>query len=98
MGFLKIINQKRFTIVSIFLFLYIILNLLDGERGLISFYKKQNVKSDLISEKQVLVKKLENVKKRNNLLTNPIDLDYLEILYREKFLAGKSSEKIYVNK
>ena len=98
MIFLKIINQKRFTIVSIFLFLYIILNLLDGERGLISFYKKQNIKTNLTNEKQILIKKLENVKKKNNLLTNQIDLDYLEILYRKKFLAGKSGEKIYVNK
>ena len=98
MGFIKIISQKKFTLISIFLFLYLILNLLDGERGLISFYEKQNIKKNLIQEKQILVKKLAFVEKKNSLLTGSIDLDYLETLYRIKFMAGKPSEKVYINK
>ena len=96
MGFIKIISQKKFTLISIFLFLYLILNLLDGERGLISFYEKQNIKKNLIQEKQILVKKLAFVEKKNSLLTGSIDLDYLETLYRKKFMAGKPSEKVYI--
>ena len=96
MGFIKIISQKKFTLISIFLFLYLILNLLDGERGLISFYEKQNIKKNLIQEKQILVKKLAFVEKKNSLLTGSIDLDYLETLYRKKFMVGKTSEKVYI--
>ena len=96
MGFIKIINQKKFTLISIFLFLYVILNLLDGERGLISFYEKQNIKKNLIQEKQILVEKLAFVEKKNSLLTGLIDLDYLETLYRKKFMIGKTSEKVYI--
>ena len=96
MGFIKIISQKKFTLISIFLFLYVILNLLDGERGLISFYEKQNIKKSLIQEKQILVEKLALVEKKNNLLTSSIDLDYLETLYRKKFMTGKPSEKVYI--
>ena len=51
MRFIQIINHKRFVLVSLFLFFYIILNLLDGERGLISYYEKQKIKKLLIKEK-----------------------------------------------
>ena len=64
MGFIKIISQEKFTLISILLFLYVILNLLDGERGLISFYEKQNIKKSLIQEKQILVEKLFFVEKK----------------------------------
>ena len=96
MGFVKIISQKKFTLISILLFLYVILNLLDGERGLISYYEKQNIKKSLIQEKQTLVEKLVFVEKKNSLLTNSVDLDYLETLYRKKFMVGKASEKVYI--
>ena len=95
MEFIKIISQKKFALISILLFFYVILNLLDGERGLISFYEKQNIKKNLIQEKQILVEKLFFVEKKNSLLTDSIDLDYLETLYRKKFMVGKSNEKIY---
>ena len=98
MEFIKIISQKKFTLISILLFLYVILNLLDGERGLISYYEKKNFKKSLIQEKQILVEKLFFVEKKNSLLTDPVDLDYLEILYRKKFVVGKASEKVFINK
>ena len=98
MKFVQIINQKKFTLISIFLFLYVILNLIDGERGLISYYEKQKIKSQLIQEKKSISKQLAYVEKRNNLLTDNIDLDYLEILYRKKFMLGKDSEQIFYMK
>ena len=96
MRFVQIINQKKFTLITIFLFLYVLLNLLDGERGLISFYEKQNIKKSLIQEKQIFVEKLFFVEKKNSLLTDSVDLDYLEIMYRKKFFVGKASEKVYI--
>ena len=95
MRFVQIINRKKFTLIIIFLFLYVLLNLLDGERGLISYYEKQKSKKQLIEEKKELSIKLALVEKKNMLLTDKIDLDYLEILYRQKFMFGKSNEYIY---
>ena len=95
MKFIQIINQKKIVLVSIFLFFYIIFNLLDGERGLISYYDKQKTKTQLIKEKNSLTIQLALMEKKNSLLTNTVDLDYLEILYREKFMLGKSNEHIY---
>ena len=97
MRFVQIINQKKFTLIAVFLFLYALINLLDGQRGLISFYEKQKIKEQLIEEKNALAIKLAMVEKKNRLLTDKVDLDYLEMLYREKFMVGKSNEHIYKN-
>ena len=98
MRFVEIINHKKFTLISIFLFLYVIFHLLDGERGLISYYEKQKIKEQLIQEKQSLVSELDSFEKKVDLLTDRISVDYLETLYRIKFMVGKVNEKIYVNK
>ena len=95
MKFVQIINQKKFTLIAVFLFLYVLINLLDGQRGLISFYEKQKIKEQLIEEKNALSIKLAMVEKKNRLLTDKMDLDYLEMIYREKFMVGKSNEYIY---
>ena len=95
MRFVQIINQKKFTLIVIFLFLYVLLNLLDGQRGLFSYYEKLKVKAQLTEEKKVLSINLAMVEKKNMLLTDKVDLDYLEILYRQKFMVGKSNEHIY---
>ena len=96
MGFIKIINDRKFTLISVFLFLYVIFNFFDGERGFISFYGKTKLKQELILEKNLLIKKLDLIKRKNNLLTINPDLDYLEILNRKKFSFGKPNEIIYI--
>ena len=95
MRFVQIINQKTFTLIAVFLFLYVLINLLDGQRGLISYYEKQKIKQQLIEEEKELSIKLAMVERKNKLLTGKVDLDYLEMLYREKFMVGKSNEHIY---
>ena len=95
MIFIQIINQKKFTLITVFLFSYVMLNLVDGERGLISYYEKKEVKKQLIIEKNNLTKQLVLMEKKNSLLTKTVDLDYLETLYRKKFMFGKSNEHIY---
>ena len=97
MRFINIINNNKFSLISIFLLLYVILNLLDGERGLISYYQKQQIKNNLVYQKRMLNEKLASVEKKNDLLTDHIDLDYLETIYRKKFMIGKSNEKVYIN-
>ena len=95
MRFVQIINQRKFTLITVFLFLYVLINLLDGQRGLISYYEKQKIKQQLIEEEKELSVKLAMVERKNKLLTGKVDLDYLETLYREKFMVGKSNEHIY---
>ena len=95
MRFVQIINQKKFTLIAVFLFLYVLINLLDGQRGLISYYEKQKIKQQLIEEEKELSIKLAMIEKENKLLTDQVDLDYLEMLYREKFMVGKPNEHIY---
>ena len=95
MRFVQIINQKKFTLITVFLFLYVLINLLDGQRGLISYYEKQKIKQQLIEEEKELSIKLAMVEKENKLLTDQVDLDYLEMIYREKFMVGKANEHIY---
>jgi len=97
MRFVEIINKRKFTLISIFLFLYVVLNLLDGERGLISYYEKQKIIEQLFQEEKSLNLQLDLVEKKNGLLTGIIEADYLEILYRKKFMVGKSNENIYKN-
>ena len=96
MSFLQIINKKKIILITIFLFLYLILNLFDGERGLISYFEKKNIINNLSWEKTLLIKKTNLIEKKNNMLTDVIDLDYLETVYREKFMVGKKSEKVFV--
>ena len=97
MGFIQKINARKFTLISLLLFLYVALNLIDGERGLISFLKKQNIKNNLIQEQTKLTKELSLIEMKNKLLTDKIDKDYLEILYRKRFMVGKKNEIIFKN-
>ena len=79
-----------------FLFLYVFTNLLDGQRGLISYFEKKIIINDLLKEKNALLQELNSLENKNNLLTNVIDTDYLETLYRKKFMVGKVNEKLYL--
>ena len=97
MRFIEIIGQKKFTLISIFLFIYVALNLFEGERGIVSYYKNQQIKKQLVNEKELLDLQLSAIEKKNSLLTDSIDLDYLEILYRNKFMLGKPEEKVFIN-
>ena len=64
MRFVQIINNNRFTLISIFLFLYVMLNLLDGNRGLISYYEKKETMKNLLIEEKLLVMKLAFIEKK----------------------------------
>ena len=70
--------------------------MLDGERGLISYFEKKNIMQEQIELKSKLVSKIDDLEFKNSLLTNNLDLDYIEILLRQKFLLGKKNEKFYI--
>ena len=78
--------------------LYFFTNLLSGDRGLFSYYEKKDQLSKLEKEEILLTKKIEDLTFKNSLLSDNLDLDFIEILIREKFLFGKKGEKIYIIK
>ena len=98
MGMVEILKKNYFLLISTFFFVYIAFNLLDGERGLFSYFEKKEIQNQLIQKKNNLTAELNDVKKKILLLTENIDLDYLEILYREKFFYGKQDEIVYLNR
>ena len=78
--------------------LYFFFNFLEGERGLFSYFKKQEILINLENEKANLSNKIKNLEFKNSLLSNKLDLDYIETLIREKFLFGKEGETLYIIK
>ena len=95
---LKIIKKNLFLSISTFLILYFLFNLLDGERGLLSYLKKKQSLIDLQNKELLLSNKIKNLELKNSLLTDNLDLDFIEILIREKFLFGKKEETLYIIK
>ena len=93
---LSIIKKKYFILLSTFFFLYFIFNLLDGERGLISYFEKKQILQELKNQKNELTHKINNLEIKNSLLTDNLDLDYIETLIRQKFLFGKNGETLYI--
>ena len=77
---------------------YFIFNLVSGERGLFSYFEKKELLSNLKNEEALLISKIEDIDHKNSLLSTNLDLDYVEILIRERFLFGKKGETIYLIK
>jgi hypothetical protein len=71
---------------------------MSGERGLISFLEKKEILKDLKNQEITLIKSIEQLDFKNSLLSDNIDLDYIEVLIRQRFLFGKKEEKIYIIK
>tara|TARA_B100001250_G_scaffold374472_1_gene361330 strand:- start:472 stop:774 length:303 start_codon:yes stop_codon:yes gene_type:complete len=92
------IKKNYFILISTILFLYFFFNLLDGERGLVSYFEKKELLKQLKNEKINVSNKINKLEIKNSLLTNNLDLDYIETLIRQKFLFGKENEKIYIVK
>ena len=78
--------------------LYFFFNFLEGERGLFSYFKKQEILINLENEEADLSNKIKDLEFKNSLLSNKLDLDYIETLIREKFLFGKEGETLYILK
>ena len=95
---LRLIKRNYFLLTSIFLIFYFIFNLVSGERGLFSYFEKKELLSNLKNEEALLINKVEDIDQKNSLLSTNLDLDYVEILIRERFLFGKKDETIYLIK
>ena len=95
---LKRIKNNYFLLISTFLILYFFFNLLSGQRGLISYFEKKQILNSLKSEQISLKNQIEDLDLKNSLLSDNLDLDYIETLIRERFLFGKKNEQIYIIK
>jgi len=92
------IKKNYFLLISVFLIIYFFFNLLSGERGLISYYEKKQILSNLKIKELSLINQINDLDFKNSLLSDNLDLDYIETLIREKFLFGRKNEKIYIIK
>ena len=92
------IKKNYFILIITFLFIYFFFNLLGGDRGLISYIKKKEIYEDLKIKQNDLRIKIQDLEHKNSLLTENIDLDFIEILIRDKFLFGKEGETTYIIK
>ena len=92
------IKKNYFILIITFLFIYFFFNLLGGDRGLISYLKKKDIYKELKIKQTDLKFKIQELEHKNSLLTENIDLDFIEILIRDKFLFGKEGEITYIVK
>tara|TARA_B100001013_G_C24271419_1_gene309026 strand:- start:70 stop:369 length:300 start_codon:yes stop_codon:yes gene_type:complete len=90
------IKKNYFILISTFLILYFLFNLLDGERGLLSNLKKKEILLNLKESEINYLNKINDLEFKISLLTTNLDLDYIETLIRNKFLFGKEGEKVYI--
>jgi len=95
---LQKVKKNYFLLISVFLILYFFINLLSGERGLISYFEKKRILNDLKTKKISLTNQINDLEFKNSLLSDNLDLDYIETLIRERLLFGKKDEKIYLIK
>ena len=92
------IKKNYFFLIITFLFIYFFFNLLGGDRGLISYLKKRDIYEELKIKQTDLNFKIQELDYKNSLLTKDIDLDFIEVLIRDKFLFGKDGETTYIIK
>ena len=93
MRLIESLKKKKFILFNIFLTLYIGINLIGGERGLISYFDKKRIYEELEIKNKLLTSELKDLEHKISLVKNN-DLDYLDMLYREKFIYGTKEEII----
>ena len=92
MGFFKVLKRRKILFLNIFLLLYISINLFMGERGLISYFEKKNLLKNLEEKQIILAQEVKNIENKNNLLSENLNFDFVDILIREKLKFGNKDE------
>ena len=93
---LQRLKKNYLLLVSTFLILYFFFNLLSGQRGLISYFEKKEILKNLKQQESLIINQISDLEFKNSLLSDNLDLDYIETLIRERLLFGKKNEKIYL--
>ena len=87
------LKSKKLLLFNVFFTLYIAINLVGGERGLISYFDKKNTYEKLIEEEKFLTAELKDLDHKISLVKNN-NSDYIDLIYREKFRYGTKDEII----
>ena len=93
---LKRLKKNYVFLLFIFLILYFFFNLLSGQRGLISYFEKKQILKDLKKDENSIKNHIKDLDLKNSLLSDNLDLDYIESLIRERLLYGKKQETLYI--
>ena len=93
MRLIESLKKKKFILFNIFFTLYIGINLIGGERGLISYFDKKRIYEEFEIKDKLLTSELKDLEHKISLVKNN-DLDYLDMLYRDKFRYGTKDEII----
>ena len=78
------LKKRKFLLFNIFFTLYIAINLIGGERGLISYFDKKNTYQELSKKDKKLTVELADLNHKISLISKN-DPDYIDMLYRQKF-------------
>ena len=92
MRFLEVIKRKKILFLNIFLLLYILINFLDGNRGLLSYFEKKEIQKELNKKQIFLTQELEKTEHKNKLLSDNLNFDFIDILIRDKLKFGYKEE------
>ena len=96
--FLLFFKNYKFIIINIFLIMYFVINFFDGNRGYFSFQNKKLEYQSLVEVEKNLKIKNQQLKEENEALTTKINLEFIDEMYRKKFLVGKKGEKLIIIK
>jgi len=98
MDFIQIFKTKKIFLLNLFLTFYVGINLIGGERGMISYFEKKNKDKVLNNDIVILNHNLKDMENKNKMLSKKIDLDYVDTLYRSKFKFGLKEEILIILK
>ena len=93
MRLIESLKKKKFILFNIFFTIYIGINLIGGERGLISYFDKKQIYQELKNKEKLLTNELKDLEHKISLVENN-NFDYLDMLFREKFKYGTKDEII----
>lgn len=96
--FFLFFKNYKFIIINIFLIMYFVINFFDGNRGYFSFQNKKLEYQSLVEVEKNLKTKNQQLKEENEALTTKINLEFIDEMYRKKFLVGKKGEKLIIIK
>ena len=92
---LRLKENLKIIIITI-LFLYILINMFGGQRGLFSYIEKREELKNLQLEERQMLKKIQEIELKNTLLSEKLDYDYIDMLIRDKLMLGKKGETTYI--
>ena len=94
MNFFEVFKKRKILFLNIFLFLYIIFNLLSGDRGLLGYFEKNKLEKHLVETKIKLTNEIKVLENKNSLLSENLNFDFVDILIRNKLMLGNKEEII----